>query len=194
MNEWNRLKLVTAAAVPALSLPDAKKHLRIFHDDEDDYITGIVAAAQGYIEGPNGAGVALKPQTWRLSLDYFPCEILIPLGPVTEITGISYTGANGNEAMLDSWRSDLDASPVRIWPARDTSWPAIICEPGAVKVTFTAGFEAPPADLIWALKLIVSHLYEHREAALDTGAKFGLLTLPLGAEHILDRYRVGRFA
>jgi len=191
MNEWSRLVRTVEPAAPVISLAEAKRHLRVLHDDDDDDITELVEVATAAIEGPNGIGVALTPQTWRLSLDHFPCEIVIPLGPVTSISSIAYTGVDGNSATVSTWRADLDQQPVRVWPARDAVWPSLLCEPGAVKVTFVCGHTATPADLKAAIKLLVGHFYEHREA-VTTDLK--AVDLPMGVDAILNRYRVGRFA
>ncbi|WP_457578953.1 head-tail connector protein [Ensifer adhaerens] len=191
MNEWSRLVRTVEPAAPVISLAEAKRHLRVLHDDDDDDITELVEVATAVIEGPNGIGVALTPQTWRLSLDQFSCEITVPLGPVTEVSSIAYTDAEGNFATVASWRADLDQQPVRIWPARDAVWPSLVCEPGAVKVTFVCGYTKTPSDLKAALKLLVGHFYENREA-VTTDLK--AVDLPMGVAAILDRYRVGRFA
>lgn len=191
MNEWSRLVRTVAPASPVITLDEAKRHLRVSHDDDNSDITELVEVATAAIEGPNGIGIALNEQTWRMSLDHFPCEVVIPLGPVTEITSICYTDADGDAATVDSWRTDLDTQPCRIWPARDTAWPAITCEPGAVKITFKCGFEQVPADLKAAVKLLVGHFYEHREAVTSD---LKAVDLPMGIPAILERYRVGRFA
>ncbi|PDT79963.1 head-tail connector protein [Sinorhizobium sp. BJ1] len=191
MNEWTRLVRTVAPAAPVVTLVEAKRQLRVTFDDDDAEIEAMVSAATAAIEGPSGIGIALSPQTWRLSLDHFPCEIVVPLGPVTSIASIAYTDANGDPATVASWRADLDAQPLRIWPARDTSWPAIVCEPGAVKVTFVCGYPTLPVDLKWAVLLLVSHFYENREAVTtDVSAA----ELPMGVSSILERYRVGRVA
>lgn len=191
MNEWTRLVRTVAPTSPVVSVDEAKRHLRVFHDDDNADITAMVATAEAAIEGPNGIGIALSPQTWRMSLDHFPCEIIVPLGPVTSVTSVAYTDANGSPATVSGLRFDLDASPLRIWPARDTAWPEIYCEPGAVKVTFVCGYATLPPDLRAAILLIVGHFYEHREA-VTTDLK--AVDLPMGVSSILERYRVGRFA
>jgi len=191
MNEWSRLVRTVEPAAPVISLAEAKRHLRVLHDDDDADIAELVEVATAAIEGPNGIGVALSPQTWRMSLDQFPCEITVPLGPVTEISSIAYTDANGDPATVSSWRADLDAQPLKIWPARNAVWPSLVCEPGAVKVTFVAGFTKTPPDLKAAMKLLVGHFYENREA-VTTDLK--AVDLPMGVDAILNRYRVGHFA
>ena len=190
MNEWTRLVRTEAPTQPIVSVVEAKKHLRVFHDDDDSEIEAFIFAATAMIEGPNGIGIALSNQPGRLSLEYFPCEIVVPLGPVSSLISVSYKDANGDNQSVSGLRYDLDAQPLKIWPARDTSWPEIYCEPGAVKVTFECGYEELPADLRAAVLLLVGHLYENREAVADNK----LAELPMGVATILERYRVGRVA
>lgn len=216
MNEWSRLRLVAAPTDDVVTLAQAKAHLRISWNDEDDYITQVIAASRAVIEGPNGAGICLTPQTWRLSLDIFPgsirhagrashavgyemgniySEIRIPLGPVTQITSITYKDQDNNDQTVADFRVDYDTAPCRIWPARDQAWPIVLYEPGAVKVEFTAGFGDTPADLGWAMLLLISHFYEHREAVVGVLDRSITPTeFPFGVTAILDRYRVGMIA
>jgi uncharacterized phiE125 gp8 family phage protein len=59
--------------------------------------------------------------------------------------------------------------------------------PGAVRIDYVAGYAtagAIPADLRAAVKLLVGHLYENREAS----APGTLNVIPLGARRILDNW------
>jgi len=191
MTDWTRLKLVTAPADFAITRAESKTHLRIDHEDDDTYLDSLIAVAAATVDGPYGIGICVRPQTWRLSLGYFPCEIVLPLGPVTAISSIGYTDDAGAAATVATWRVDFDQSPVRVWPARNAAWPAVTHEPGAVKVTFVAGYATVPASLKHAMLLIVGHLYENREAVT---ADMTMAELPMGAARILESYRVGRVA
>lgn len=51
--------------------------------------------------------------------------------------------------------------------------------------TFTAGFDEPPADLLAAVKLMLGHLYENREAA----AVQAVAEIPLGVDALIQTYR-----
>ncbi|MFU0504122.1 head-tail connector protein [Pseudaminobacter sp. NGMCC 1.201702] len=188
MNEWSRLSLVTAATTPVVTTVEAKRHMNVFHDDDDTLVDLYVTAATELIEGPNGIGIALRPQTWRLSLDYFPAEIRIPLGPVTGVTSVKYTDTTGAEQIVTGYRLDKDAQPARLLPALGASWPTI-CDPGAVKVEFKCGYAEVPFVLRAAVLLLAGHWYNNRETVDDTSLK----KIPYGVDTILERYRVGRF-
>ena len=188
---WNRLRLVTPASVLPVSLVEAKAHLRVDFDDDDALIASLISAATAMLDGPRGIGVALAPQTWELGLDEWPEAVRLPLWPVRAIASIIYKDAAGADVTLptSAWQADLDASPVRILPDYGQSWPAARASQRAIRITFTAGYAdaaSIPADLKAALLLIVGHLYNHREAVADNSPR----VLPMGAEAIIDRYRI----
>lgn len=197
MRHWtNLIRTITPTEFP-ITLAQAKAHLRVTHDEDDDFIDGLIEAAVATIEGPSGAGIALLTQTWRQSFAR-PCAregVTLPLGPIQEITAVAYIDEDGDLQTMTSpdWSFEPDIAPGRLYPAYGQSWPAMRLQPGALRVTFTAGYGGDaadvPADLRHALLLLVGHLYEHREAT--TEAK--LADIPFGVESVLARYRVGFF-
>lgn len=180
--QWNRLTRVTPPADTVVSIDTAKAHLQIDHDDDDELIEALIRAAEAYVEGPKGIGIALLPQTWRLSLDRFSGSITIPLGPVREIVSITADGETVDPA---SYAYDLDSTPLKIVP--NGSWPSVSA-PGAVKVTFTVGYDADdvPWDIRAAILLLIAHLHRNREATSDKA----MSEVPFGVQSVLDRYRV----
>ena len=146
-----------------VSVADLKAHLRIRHDDEDALIESLLDAATSWIE--TELGLALCEQGWRLSLDMLPYAIDIPLGPVSAITAITYVDLDGQTQTLDPdlYDVDYDTKPVTIFRAYGQTWPRTAPRPGAVKVSFTAGFEMVPMAIVHAIKLLVGEWYLNRE-------------------------------
>lgn len=56
--------------IEPLNLTQAKSHLRVTFNEDDNYIAALVAAARRYVEVAKGQ--ALLTQTWNLYLDSFP--------------------------------------------------------------------------------------------------------------------------
>jgi len=218
---WDHLALVTPPPSGPdgliVSVAEAMLHCRVFPNtglDETDWFLDALYNAQSLIDGPRGAGVPLLTQQWRLSLDRWPSDyIIIPMGPVQSIDSITYLDLGYNENTLPAgpppngansggqYVYDLDADPVHIRRAFGVVWPLLGIIPGAVKVTFTCGFADTPADwpdrnrdLKQAIKLIVSHNYNHRDAVVGVEGRDSSTLLPQGVDSILDRYRVGRIA
>jgi uncharacterized phiE125 gp8 family phage protein len=194
---------VIPPAEDVLTLAEVKAHLRVDDDDEDDLIAGLIATATAQLDGRDGLlGRALATQTWRLTLDAFPCEIGVPLPPLLAVDAITYLDADGAEQTLPEDQYQViglgGTDPVRIRPVYGQTWPSTRCQPEAVSVQFTAGYvdaEASPAELAvpdpirTAMLLHVAHLYEHREAV----ASSGLAQLPMGYDALVSSYRVHAF-
>jgi len=68
--------VVTPPAATPISLDQAKHHLRVDHDDDNEQITMIIAAATATFDGPAATlGRSLMKQTLAMKLDAFPCAI-----------------------------------------------------------------------------------------------------------------------
>lgn len=187
---WDRLTLVTAPVTDPVTLTEAKAHLRVDHTDEDTLIGALVDAATAMIDGPDGIGFAMVAQTWKLSLDAFPREIVLPLRPAVSVSAIRYLDVNGDQQTLASsvYRFSVSGGTGRITEDIGQAWPATACLPNAVEVEFVAGEGVPPA-LKAALLLIIGDLYANREAMVP-----GQMAPNPAVEAILGRYRSGAVA
>lgn len=207
------LELVTAPAVEPITLGEAKAHLRVDIDDDDALIGALIKAAREKAEQLTGR--AFVSQVWRLRLDGFPSEadaaILLPQPPLRAVQSLQYVDGGG--ALQDLYATDA-VSPaidghfdINYWsepgylvPAYGKYWPSTRTQPGAVVVTFEAGYpyletspldqaENVPAAVKAAIKLMVGHWYEHREAAGSD--EFHELPFAVGA--LLDTVKVTDF-
>lgn len=174
-----------------MTLAEAKDHLRVDHADEDQLINGLINYAVANIDGPNGIGIAMMPQTWTMVADVFGWCMTLPIVPAISVDEIRYIDAAGAQQVLASseYQVDTFSSPARLMPAYGVSWPTTRSVMNAVQVDFTVGYSAIPADIRAALLLLIGHLYENREAVV-----IGTIStpLPFGVDSILERYRVGR--
>lgn len=173
----NNLTCITAATAQPISLAQAKQHLRIWHDDDDAYLTALIAAACATIEGPTGIGLALLDSTWLQTIASTGTgTVMIDLTPVQSVEKIEAQDSQGVWSEVDPlrYRVNADQRPALVTPSG--SWPAH----SALRITFKAGYADVPADLIAALLLTVGYLYENR--AEDAPA-------PRAIDAILNRYR-----
>ncbi len=141
---------------------------------EDDLIDALVKAARKRLEMDTGR--ALITQTWELYLDKFPDddgEIWLPKPPLQSITSIKYYDTDGVEQTWssDDYRVDIKSEPGRITPAYNESYPTTRTMINAVTIKFVCGYGSAGSDvdddLIQAIKLLVGHWYEFREAVLS---------------------------
>lgn len=187
---WNNLTRTVPPADPLISLDDAKAHVGASdYDEVDELLTELVEAATDFIEGPSGVGRAMVTQEWRATLDHLPSSFSIPLGPVQSITSITYVDQAGETQTIPpaDYHTDFDRHPalVAFFKPRPTD---VANVPGAVKVTFVAGYGEPadvPAKVRHAARLLIGSWFKNREA--DTEAK--LSEIPLGVTRILNQIR-----
>lgn len=184
------LKLITAAAALAVSLVEAKAHLRVTVADEDTLITALITAATETAEQLTGR--ALMPQTWELTLDAFPDAFELTRTPVASVTSLKYYDGTGVLTTLDGAAYSLDTAhdfgPAYVVPAYGLAWPASRDQVNAVALRFVAGYAsaaAVPEPIKAWIKLQVGAMFENRELEA-TGQ-----THALGfADTLLDRYKV----
>lgn len=177
----SRLAVTEASTEVAVALDDAKLHLRVDHDDEDDYITALIEAATSEIDTPRGwLGRSLMTRELRLTLDDYPPYIIyLPGPPIESIESVEYRDRDGVIQTLDEdeYETDLLAEPGLIWPARDGDlcrgyWPTDMqCGgPDLFRVNYKAGYGDDPSDLPriirqWIL-CRVGDMYRDREGSI----------------------------
>lgn len=187
-------KVTTAPVTEPLSATDVKNYLKVEHTADDDLIDIMIQAAREYVE--NHTGRALMTQTIREYFDAFPTStndnpksaITLRFSPVSEVTDLDYTDAEGqSQSLTIATQTTVDkiSEPTRIFPAYNTSWPDTRDQANAVEVEYTAGYSSAsdvPAPIRQAMLLIIAKMYESRE---DTVKK-----MPTHAEWLLARYKI----
>jgi uncharacterized phiE125 gp8 family phage protein len=171
----NSYVLTVAPATEPVTTAEAKNHMRVDIDDDDTLIDGMIEAGRDYFEDTSRR--ALITQTWRQNLDAWPegDEIELPRPPLQSVTSIIYKDEDGNETTLPSsaYIVDTDSEPGRIVLAHGESWPTGTLFPAnPIQITFVAGYgdaDDVPEKFKQAIKLLVAHWYEHREAYSDEG-------------------------
>lgn len=188
------LQLVTAPATEPITTAEAKTQLRVTGSTDDDYIDGLVATVREYLDGRRGIlGRALITQTWRLHMDEFPSGgIQLPRPPLISVSNVTYLDSDGNSQTLtvtDDYLVDIYSEPGWVVPAVNTSWPSTYDTINAVSVEFVCGYGAAsdvPKPLIHAMKLLLSHYYENREATI---VGTSVTDLPQGVQDLIANYR-----
>lgn len=193
------LKRIVAPA-PILSVQEVKRDLRIDHDDDDDWIEATIASATDLLDGKQGElQRCLMPQTWEYTLDRFPvgacgrgAAFEIPLPPLIEVLEVRYVAGSGQTIVLPPSAYEVDAISEPGWISPVGSWPATMETVNAVTVVFRAGYEtdggepAVPPRVIHAIKMLVSHWYENRDAVTADQ----MHEIPLGVAALIKPLRI----
>lgn len=187
------LERLAAPAEDVVSLAEVKAQMRVDHDDDDTLIAAMIAAAHDLVDGTGALGRAMVTQTWGQWTDQAPAWVPLRMGPVQALTAVDYYDASGvlQSATLGEFELFRDGDLYLAKPKAGYAWPTAQVRPDAIRVSYTAGFGDAatdvPAGLRAALKLIVAHWYEHREAV----APGQMSELPLGALVLIGVHRVG---
>lgn len=149
------LTRIAAPAAAPVTLAEAKAHLRVTDDFEDDLITGMIDAATDTLDGPNGfLGRAIVTQTWQYQAASLPSFLRLPLDPVQSIAAFTYLDADGDEQAFTGYRLTGDIlDPL-------TSWPSTATRRDAITIEFVVGY-GDPADVPEAIKKEIYRLVAH---------------------------------
>lgn len=176
-----------------LAVEDAKKHLRVDFDDDDDLIESYIATAIQNVDGRDGwLGRALVEQTWELRLPEFGGPVIpIPLPPLIAVESVKYYNAAD---VLQTLSADVyevtgvgGFGKARLVLKSGQVWPVLAKRSENVVIRFTAGYETVPAPILTAIKRQVGAMYENREVVVVNAS---VTKLPGGVEAMLTPYRV----
>jgi uncharacterized phiE125 gp8 family phage protein len=185
------IRVTTQPTAEPLSLGAARAHLRVDHFDEDAVIASFILAARQHIE--TITGLALCTTGYTMTLDDFPPGemITLPREPVQSVTAVRYYNDAGAlvEWSSSEWEADLYSLPPRLRPRDGYTWPISKDRLAAVQIEFVAGFGGPemvPQSILQAMRVLVGHFHEHREAVQSGGSA---VALPFAVDALLAPYR-----
>lgn len=197
MDRMAGLYLVTEPAYEPVTVEEVKDHLRIDITTDDTLISNMITAARQYCEEIQGR--AYLTQTWDWYMDDFPkTPIDVPYPPLQSVTHIKYTDTDDTETEVDSddYRVDIYSEPGRINLAYGESWPSTTLKTiNGVVIRFVAGWTG--ANKVKertkiAIKMLVGHLYENREA-FASDYRLKIQEVPLGLQTLIDVDRIYTF-
>lgn len=184
----------TSAVVTAAEF---KTHARIYHTQDDAYISTLILSATQVIEHETRR--ALITRGFTLQLQGFPAdgEIVLPRSPLSTVTEVVYESPLFPSSVLNT--SSYHVYSVngvgRVVLSSTASWPTTINTGGLdVSVIFTAGYGATsasvPAALRHAVLLQATHMYENR-----TSVNIGNIVneIPMTVQRLIVQYHTGDY-
>lgn len=205
-------EIVTPPTLEPLSIEEARAQSRVIGvTDYDEDLTWLIQVAREKVEADSER--AFLTQTRRLWVDQFPNAgargqitlnpfpsqpwlyggaiqaLEIGVKPITAINAIEYINQAGSWTTWDSanYIADLVTYPCRITPAYGLIWPICRVQINAVKITFTCGYSsaaATPAMARHAMRLLIGHWFENREAVGKVPAQ-----IEIGYESLINAIR-----
>lgn len=190
-----RQVLTTAPAAEPVGLSEAKLHCRVDIDDDDALITVLITAAREFVESYTQS--ALINQTWTVYHDYETsifCKnfINLPLKPISSITSVTSYDADNVDAVFSS--SNYFLSGNRVALNDDAEWPTDLRLMDCLAIRYVAGYGAAgsnvPVQLRQAIKMLIAHWYETREAVYDAMETTpSISSVPFGVTALLQPFR-----
>lgn len=155
--------------VEPITLEEAKHHLNVVYDDDNDYISSLIVAARRMTEGKLNRTI-----TQRVLESAFSSWGRMPLRkpPFVQIESVSYFDVDGNERTLDPDQITVstrrEPACVELSPLFRPYAPSLYPMDEAVVVRYTAGYPVGqvPQDIIHWMKLQIGSMYEHRESVI----------------------------
>lgn len=189
-----RYSVSTEPSVEPVTVGEAKIHLRVSNTDDDAYITTLITAARKNLEIQMRR--AFVNTTYKLQLDEFPEEIVLPGGTLQSVTHLKYYDEDGVQQTWTSsnYLTDVYSVPGKLVRAPDIDWPSIQERTNAIEIQYVAGYGAAasnvPADIRQAILIMVAHFYEHREPII-TGTIVS--DVPMAVQTIITSNKIQEF-
>lgn len=187
------MKLISAPSEDPVTVAEARAQCRITETTEDALLAIYIKAATALCESKTGR--KLVSQTWRQSLDEFPCgEIDLQAVPAQSIASLAYVDSSGVDRVLASDQYVLDSETYPggwLLPADGTSWPDTDDVANAVSIDIVAGYGAaasvPQALKLWILATVAT-FYANRESVDFAGTSAELPARVI--DGLLDEFKV----
>lgn len=187
-----RLEETTPPAEEPLSLSEAKLHLRITHDADDDALAALIKAAREMCE--SWTGLSLVTRHYAFTADGWDGQPLeLPMPPLQSVDEIAVYNAGGEESIFDEdfYYAETAGRPGRVILKEGATPPQPGLAIGGIELRYTAGFGAAaavPASLKQGMLRLVAHLYMNRGDGTDTAVRNS------GAAVLFQPYRIMRLA
>lgn len=159
-----KYKITKPPETEPITLEEAKKYLRVPHDEDDSLIELNISQARQAVESSQNRAIA--KQTIRQFLDKFPNDnqpIILAKPPLKELKSFKLNGEEYNDYVLDDKQE-----PALIYPKNE--WTEIETKPNIIELEFEAGYEKEeiPKTTIAAMYQFLAHFYEVRGIVIDS--------------------------
>jgi len=166
MSSLFRQDQAPATLTEPVTLAEAKAQCRIIANDEDPLIAELITAAREKVEWATGHLLVRRARiatadTWD--------ELLLMDAPVASISSVAYLNSAGVSTAWIGFYANVSSRPVRIVAALNGIVPVVADLPGAVSVTYLAGYASAaqvPTGAKNAMRMLISHWFHNRETVL----------------------------
>jgi len=172
-----------------VSLDQAKSHLRVDHNQDDQQIAELVKAAIEKAEEYTNRSFA--QQSWRTGYNFWQAIFEMPRAPLVSVESINYIDTDGQWQVVPDtvYRVLTDPFPGLVVLAENQSWPDKQDALQTITIEYTSGNQVE-ARATQAVLLTIGNWYENRESVI-TGTIS--VELPDNAKFLLNQLKVGLY-
>lgn len=166
------LTTITEPADEPITLDEAKEALRIYIDDEDQRIWGIIRAARMFAE--DFLSQKIMSQVVELNLDRWPAnQFSLDVWPIISVDSVSYEDTGSppvTQTLIEDvdYYADITTTEGRLRTI--TGWPSVAMKPNAIKITMTVGYadqDSVPDQMKEGIKAYCAYIYDTDEDMED---------------------------
>lgn len=180
----NNLRIVTPPTKLAVSISEARKHMRVEDLDNDDLIYTYVMSAQQSLSMQLGRSLVLT--SYALDVYNWHRDIYLPMPPIRSVSAVKVRGTDGTLATITTSDYTLlltSEGRGRLTIPGTWGWPYTSYMQAIASVEYTAGYDVVPAPLRAAILLMAGTLYDNRS---DVGSA-ATYKVP-GVENLISTY------
>lgn len=193
-------QITVQPASEPITAAEAKAHLRVDFADEDTLIGLYITAARQFCE--HYMNRVLITQTWRQNEDCFMNPIKLKVNPVVSLTSLKYYDTNdAQQTLTDSsvnFQKDFNSDVAAIYEGTTNAFPSLsnnVINP--IEIITVCGYGAAsdvPEQIKQAIKIMVAHFYENREAVnVPIASMATSIPIPKAVYALLAPYRINHF-
>ena len=159
-------KVTTPSTGEVVSPDSMRQHLRVSVSAEASILADYIRSAVNACEQFTKTTLLSSPAEAA-----FPCwptdGLVLPLGPVSAITAVSFRDSDDVSTALDLTKLILNANqnPARVFPIPDYNRPSIGTRVDPIRFTYTVGYaskEVIPALLLQGIRWYATWAFENR--------------------------------
>jgi uncharacterized phiE125 gp8 family phage protein len=175
------------------TLSEVKLHLRVDGDQEDSLILSLIASAVEHFEQSTRRVLARRTIVQKQNGLLPRHTIMLEKGPVTSVTSLTIRKDDSTFVTIPPTDYIVNCGQTETIPLLAIRTNAQIPQadnyPGSVVVTYVAETIDIPQSINAAIKLLVAHWYENRQAVGPTGGG----EVPLAYSSIATKYLWGAY-
>ena len=160
-------------------------HLRETETAQDVLITSLIIVARQWCEAYENTKYITQEITAKYNV--LRQQMCLPFGKAQSITSLKYIDSSEIQQTIssDDYLLDDYSVPPVLYAAHGVTFPTALNVRNAVEIIYIAGYGDASSDvperIKEAMKLILTHLYEHREQDIEVS----LTEMPMNAKHFL---------